>query len=375
MELMLQKCNQDGMRARQMIDRENRQSHSDTVEESMMKVQQTDAKVKKAEKFNSQLNSELEQLKTKLNSLMKSKSNKEGLGEFSQFFHDDLDVSMISGVNRTIADISAIGSPFDISPAGQDPHNEYNFKIHLIEHDLQAAQSDNNNLVQSVLKLKQELREKRSVHDDVAMKILGQKIDELKRTVKVSDEKFHKADEEVSDLKEKIASLNDIMLNRSIAGQMGDEKHLKEEILSLEKSNFEALEKIKKIRDRNRAKEVYINSETKKKEDQELKESFLNEETSQKILDLKSKIRIAEEQLARYDSSEKSSNNILEGDASPDSLATLQETNHRLIGEIMRLNGVIKEHKKQASFIKHSIDVSGIKFNEESFNNTFLSKF
>ena len=208
---LAQKTEDDRLARQQQTHRQ--QTDASRFEDTKIKTMQTDAKLKRAEELNRKLAQELRDLKDRAESLSKKKKTEkkanEFLEDFSKIFDDD--VSLIGG-SRTGHMFA--GPAGDFFGGSSDPVQEYEFKINLLENDLQSVQSENNTLVKSLLQLKQQVREKKAAHDEVSTKLLLQKSSELKREIADADAVQAKLEAKVEELRKKIQQNSDFTQQR-----------------------------------------------------------------------------------------------------------------------------------------------------------------
>lgn len=65
---------------------------------------------------------------------------------------------------------------------------EYDFKVNIMEQELHSLQTENSNLVQNILRLKHEARDKKSQCDETSKKLLVQDCSSLKRDIQEADD-------------------------------------------------------------------------------------------------------------------------------------------------------------------------------------------
>lgn len=337
---------------------------------------QSDVKLKRAEEANQQLADELGDLKKKYEALepgspiKKKKMTMDLLDDLSRVFDDD----------RTFVGGNIIGAGVDLFSSDIDPTEEYDFKVKLMEQDLQAIQNENNALVQTMLKLRQEFREKKNMHDEVSVKLINQEMAELRRDIKAADEKYLRLKEEIA---EHHAQLDKMSTNsrRHIPFESVDS--LKLTIDQLEQSNKVAIIQLCDLKDQNKHKQQHVDIERSKRAkdkalllEQKEKDSLLVGDLRNKILDLTNEIRMMEAAKLKKDRDQSLLMKSETPKYSKDHLMSLRQTNERLMGEIIRLNGIIKEQKAaEMSRMNQSLSISAINFNEQSFDQSFLSKF
>lgn len=295
------------------------------------------------------------------------------LKDLDQLFDDEKTFVGGNALNMTAAGNELFG-------ADADPAQEFEFKIKLMEHDLQAVQMENNSLVQTVMKLRQELKEKNSVHDEFAVKIINQEISELKREIGTTEDKFTRLTDDVNDLKYK---LEKVMTSSKVFMTMEDPQSVKLTVDQLEQSNKVAIIELCDLKERNKLKQKQIEVERTKQQNERVsalekaeKESLLVGELRKKIMTLTTQLKLLEDMKNKR---ELESSVVIKSSGSKfskDHLKNLRQTNERLMGEIIRLNGIIREQKAaDKSRMEQSLSISAINFNEQSFDQTFLSKF
>lgn len=370
--------NEEGKVAKNLLEEQRQRNHA-LHEESKTKMLQTDVKLKRAEETNQQLAKELEELKTKYENLepgsplKKRRQTMDLLNDLDKVFDDDRTFVGGNHLNMT-----AVGT--DLFGSQTDPVQEYEFKIKVMEHDLQSIQSENNALVQTVLKLRQEYREQKSMHDEVAMKLINQDIGELKREITTTDDKFVRLNQEVTEMKYKLEKMSST--SQKIVPDENIE-NLKITVDQLEQSNKVAIIELCDIKEKNKQKQQFLDIEKMKrfKEransiEQMEKDSLIVGELRNKILSLTTTVKELESKKAKEDSDQSL---LMKNEGSKftkDHLKNLRQTNERLMSEILRLNGIIKEQKAaEVSRMQQSLSISAIQFNEQSFDQSFVSKF
>ncbi len=338
---------------------------------------QTDAKLKRAEELNRKLAQELRDLKDRAESLSKKKKTEkkanEFLEDFSKIFDDD--VSLIGG-SRTGHMFA--GPAGDFFGGSSDPVQEYEFKINLLENDLQSVQSENNTLVKSLLQLKQQVREKKAAHDEVSTKLLLQKSSELKREIADADAVQAKLEAKVEELRKKIQQNSDFTQQRH--SEEGFEA-IQRDIQLLEKSNSKVMAELRDLTDKNKSKKKYID-QTKLQKVADRAAAFSKLEQENVLFnELRSRHLQLASELRDLESGKKDQSSIIEegSTVSREHIAHLRETNERLMNEIIRLNGMLKEQKLQINLNKtkmgDSLSLSQIKPADQSFDKSFISKF
>ena len=115
-----------------------------------------------------------------------------------------------------------------------------------------------------------------------------------------------------------------------------------------------------------REKQSKINERIQMLDNMERENTLINE-LRQKILTVSTKLRDQNGEQANQADSQMSKEHLL----------VLRQTNERLMNEIIRLNGVIKQQKLTPAMSEtmKNMSVSEIKFNEQSFDQSFMSKF
>lgn len=358
---------------------EQRAKNSMYLDESKHRAMQTDVKLKKAEETNQQLAKELEELKAKYESLdasspvKKKKQAMDLINDLDRVFEEDR--TFIGGQNMNM---TAFGH--DLFGSDADPTQEYEFKIKVMEHDLQSIQSENNSLVQAVLKLRQEYREKKNMHDEVSMKLINQEMTEIKREINNADERFNRLTQEINEVKQRLEKMG---TSSSRAIPIESAESLKLTIEQLEQSNKVAIIELCDLKDRNRSKQQQVEIEKAKRAserqavlEQMEKESLMVGELRNRILELNTTVKQLESRISKERNDTSVISKAEGAKLSKDHLKSLRQTNERLMGEIIRLNGIIKEQKAaEQSRMNQSLSISAINFNEQSFDQTFLSKF
>lgn len=369
---------EDSKAAKHMLE-EQRAKNSMYLDESKHRAMQTDVKLKKAEETNQQLAKELEELKAKYESLdasspvKKKKQAMDLINDLDRVFEEDR--TFIGGQNMNM---TAFGH--DLFGSDADPTQEYEFKIKVMEHDLQSIQSENNSLVQAVLKLRQEYREKKNMHDEVSMKLINQEMTELKREINNADERFNRLTQEINEVKQRLEKMG---TSSSRALPIESAESLKLTIEQLEQSNKVAIIELCDLKDRNRSKQQQVEIEKAKRAserqavlEQMEKESLMVGELRNRILELNTTVKQLESRISKERNDTSVISKAEGAKLSKDHLKSLRQTNERLMGEIIRLNGIIKEQKAaEQSRMNQSLSISAINFNEQSFDQTFLSKF
>ena len=180
----LNKLNEEGKRTRQQL--EERETALHKLNNSRNHDMQGDLKLKNAELQNKQLGDELRALNTRLQAALqlnvKGSKGYEGmdlLNDLSRIF--DADRSMIMPVKLA-------GAGFDFQMDEGDIVKEYDFKVNIMEQELQSLQTDNSNLVQNILRLKHEARDKRNFSDELSKKLLVQQSACLKKDIQEADD-------------------------------------------------------------------------------------------------------------------------------------------------------------------------------------------
>ena len=374
----LKQIGEDG-KAAQQIMQEQKMRQSALHEESKLKMWQSDVKLKRAEETNLILAKEFQELKKKFETLdpgsplRKKGQTMDLLNDLSKIFDDD----------RTFVGARDMFIGADFLTLENDPIEEYQFKIKLMEHDLQSIQSENNSSVQTVLRLRQELREKKNMHDEVAIKLLNQELAELKRDIKTSDVKIEKTNQEMLETKVKLEKIN-ITNKKNIPVESAES--LKIAIDQLEQSNKVAIIELCDLKDKNRHKQQQVEIEKTKRVNERMntleqmeKDSIVVGELRNRIMELNSGLKQREAKKLNDQSNLSSIEKSPGPKISKDQLNNLRVTNERMMGEIIRLNGVIKEQKaSETSRMQQSFSMSAIQFNDQndqSFDKTFMSKF
>lgn len=338
---------------------------------------QTDAKLKKAEDLNKRLAQELQELKAKADELSKKKKSEkkanEFLEDFSKLFDDE---ASVLGASKGVHMFAAAGG--DFFGGGSDPVQEYEFKINLLENDLQSVQSENNTLVKTVLQLKQQIREKKAAHDEISTKLVVQKSTELRRDISDADAIQTKLEAQVEELRKKIQQNTDFTKHRH--SEEGFEA-IRKEIEVLEKSNSKVMNELKDLTEKNKGKKKYIEQVKLQKVGEKAAAFSKLEQENSLFNDLRVKHQLLCGELRDLESGKKDQSSIIEEGAtvSREHIANLRETNERLMNEIIRLNGVLKEQKQAINLNRtkmgESLSISQIKFADQSFDKSFLSKF
>jgi hypothetical protein len=363
-----------------MLEEQRIRNHA-LHEESKSKMLQTDVKLKRAEEMNQNLAIELDELKAKFESLepgspvKKRRQTMDLLNDLDRMFDDDK--TFVGGGGNNL-NMTAFGN--DLFGSEADPVQEYEFKVKVMEHDLQSMQNENNALVQTVLKLRQEFRERKSMHDEVAVKIINQEISEFKREILSSDEKFVRLNEEVNDLKYKLEKMTSSS-QRTIP--IENLENLKNTVDQLEQSNKVAIIELCDLKDKNRKNQQLVDIERNKRAndkaasiEQMEKESLVVGELRNKILVLNNSIKELEAKKSKDEMDQSMSIKHNGNKYTKEHLKNLRQTNERLMSEILRLNGIIKEQKAAGlSRMQQSLSMSAIQFNEQSFDQSFISKF
>lgn len=369
---------QESQAAKHLLEEQRQRNHA-LHEESRHKMLQTDVKLKRAEEANQQLAAELRELKERYEALepgspaKKRRQTIDLLKDLDQILDDDR--TFVGGHNLNM---TAAGA--DLFGAETDPAQEYEFKIKLMEHDLQAVQSENNALVQTVLRLRQEYREKKNENDETAVRRITQEIGDLKREVAEADSQFDRLNEEIGQLKFKLDKMATAS-QRSIV--LHDADNLKRAVDQLEQSNKVAIVELYDLKERNKLRQQEVEADRARRAGERQaavermeKDSVLVGELRMKILELTNEVKLLEGKKAKAEQQATLPSEGSGSKFSKEHLKTLRQTNERLMGEIIRLNGVIKEQKAaDLSRMKQSLSISAIHFNEQSFDQTFASKF
>lgn len=296
----------------------------------------------------------------------------EFLEDFSKLFDDD--VSLIGGSKAGHMLAGAGGDFF----GGGDPVQEFEFKINLLENDLQSVQSENNTLVKSVLQLKQQVREKKAAHDEVSTKLVVQKSSELRREIADADAAQTKLEAQVEELRKKVQQNIDFTKHRH--SEEGFEA-MQRDIQLLEKSNSKVVGELKDLTEKNKAKKKYIEQVRQQRLSERAAAFSKLEQENALCNELRARHLQLCGELRDLESGKKDQSTLIEEGAtvSREHVANLRETNERLMNEIIRLNGVLKEQKLQLahdrSKLGDSLSVSQIKLADQSLDKSFLSKF
>lgn len=364
---------EEGKAAQHNLEEQQRMRMSMALNDTKNRDLQVDKRLKFAEENNRKLGEELKALKEKLEKLDPTVASKEQKGrdfldDLSKIFDDDR--SFIKG---------GMFEAGNLLCSDGDMNGEYEFKINLMEHDLQSCQAENNNLVQTVLKLKQEFKEKKNLHDEISVKIINQEIAQHKRDIKEADDKIESLKEEIDALRSKIASSSSSAKNLPLENV----RDMKRIIEQLEQSNKVALMELWEVKERNRKKKAEIDSEKSKRQsektkiiDQTEKDSMLLGELRNKMMSLSAKLSYLEQKKMKDKANESSMIQEAGSTLNKQHLLELRESNERLMSEVMRLKAVIKEQKKsEQNRLEQSMSISAIHFNEQSFNQSFMSNF
>lgn len=338
------------------------------MDDSKAKFMPTDSKLKRVEETNKQLSEELEQLKNKLAGLERSTGGKavkptDFMDDLSRVFDDDKSFLKPGAVIE------------DLWMSDIDADAEYDFRINLMEHDLQSIQAENNTLVQTVMRLKQEQRDRRSMHDEVSVKLIMQDMNELKRDIQTIDDRKAKIVTEIEQLRSKMSS-GTINMNSTGTESVRD---LKSTIDQLDQSNKVAFIQLYDLKDKNRAKRKAVNEERDSREMARRQaaqsvesENLLVGQLRNKVMSLTVKLKEVELQKARQMTDDKTGGEEI----TKENLMELRQNNERLMTEMLRLNAVIREQKAaEKSRLDQSLSMSAIQFNEQSFDKSFMSNF
>lgn len=338
-------------------------------EDSRIKTQQIDGKLKKANEQNERLEKELGELKQKVEKLGGG-LGKKGLKEID--FMEDL--SRVFDDDRSIV----YGRNMDFG-SGADPVLEYDFKINLLENDLQSLQSENNSLVQGVLGMKQAIREKKAAHDEISTKMLVQKSAELKRELNDADLRIVRLESEIEEIRKRIHQNSSLVKNRQ--SEEGY-KEILTAIQRLEKSNQKVQSDLKELTEKNNAKKKQMDLLKKEKIAEKASEFSKAEQENREYNELRMKHAVLCNDLKAKEAREvvsRDQSSIMEAGstASKEHLQSLKKTNERLLSEIMRLNGVLKQIKKEtAGRMNESLSISHIQYvADQSMDQSFMSKF
>jgi phage host-nuclease inhibitor protein Gam len=343
---------------------------SNFMDDSKSKFMPTDSKLKRVEESNRHLSDELSQLKNKLENIEKSTGTKASkatdfMADISRVFNDD----------KSFIKSGEVGNDLWLSDIDVDA--EYDFRVKLMEHDLQSIQAENNTLVQTVMRLKQEHRDRRSMHDEVSVKLINQDMNELKRDIQVVDDRKAKIEKEIEALRTKLMTGNAADKSAS----MDSVRDLRSAIDQLDQTNKVAYIELYDLKDKNRSKRKIINDERYKREgDMQKASDFVTNETMQvsqlrnKVMSLTVKLKDLETQKTKQMTEAKSP--VADVDFTRESLGDLRRNNERLMTEMLRLNAVIREQKaSEKSRMDQSLSMSAIQFNDQSFNQSFMSNF
>ena len=151
------------------------------------------------------------------------------------------------------------------------------------------------------------------------------------------------------------------------------------------KSIIEQIENSNKVLETEISLKKTANTEKQKTIDRE-KQSKINERIQMldnmerdNILmnDLRQKIVAASIKLRDLNNEQDNGGKQTDSQMSKEHLMVLRQTNERLMNEIIRLNGVIKQQKATPTMSEtmKNMSVSEIKFNEQSFDQSFMSRF
>lgn len=344
-------------------------------DESQNRWVQSDVKLKRAEEQNKQLGAELEAIKEKVKSLEgrddKKKMANDLLGDLSRIFDDEK--SFVGG-NGPLNNFG-----LDMMPAEGDLAMEYEFKIGILTQELQAAQAENNTLVQTVLGLKQEYREKKSQHDEVSTKLVVQECNELRRELREAEETRQKVEVEIAEIRARFAKHSEAIRNRT--HNPSNEAEVRAAIDQLEKGYRALATQLNELKASNLKKQNFLEDEKRKRNSMRASSFIKMEEQNNLVIQLRAKKEVLQTKLRDLKSLSLNQSNISQRDTAaimPEHVVALRQTNDRLLNEILRLNKVIEEQKTQQaerSRMRESFSQSQIQFNDQSMNQSFLSKF
>lgn len=383
MGVVIQKLADDNHR----VQHQFRTTAAQRNDDSKIKAEQSDYKLKKAEETNKQLVEEYTQLKNTVERLEKEKRIGKGSmlpGDFAADLDRMLDSDASFAIGRPSYNSNTkfgmigggTGGTGTMEMFGTDTNQvqEFEFKLHLLEHDLQSVQSENNTLVQTILGLKQELRYKKSSTDLVAIKQTMQENIDVKRDIKETDDKCNKLEQEVDVLRVKVTSTADILKSPSANREY---ELLKLTIDHQQTVYQQRFLEVKDLKEKLEFKQKYTEEE-KRRQMADRTQSVLSMEKENTVY-----IKLREEMvslMAKYKELngksiiQEQSTVIEQGSTlSKDHLQTLRKTNERLMNEILRLNGVIKEQKvaDQSRMMKQSLSISQINYGEQSVDQSF----
>jgi DNA repair exonuclease SbcCD ATPase subunit len=310
----------------------------------LTKSQISELRLKGAEETNKQLNEELELLKAKVEakkSALKAGQN-QGIAEFVK----DLDRLLDEEGG------SFIGAPVGLYGQGlmtinfdseYDKMREYDFKITILESDYQSLQTENNTLVQTVLKLKQDLRCMRSNFDDITLTLANQDINELTREIQRQDDLSKKLELEILELSKKKQQSAPLTLSNQKSAD-DEVAELRLHIFQGEQNNNRLLLEIRQLREKILNLQKTTQEERSKGQSSRAqvsmdtgKEAILTSQMMNRLIELNNKYK------ELYDK-EKSARNKPNPDIalSKESLAGLKKNNERLMEEVYRLNEEVR---------------------------------
>lgn len=329
-------------------------------EEAKARADQLDVRFKRAELINGMLNAELAGLKARADILKSEKKSKSSgddlLGSLDKFIDDD---------KSFIRPGHYIGGGGGEMMGHGASEQEYEFKIMLLEQDLQGVQSENNNLIQNVLKLKQEQREKKSKTDEVSNKLLAQEASELKREIMDIDNIGNKLVQEVESAKAKLSKMS--QQNKKLSSAASDTlKDLKRNLMYADQSNQLLQMDIANSKTRLELKKGQHDIDKKKKEQEKHELHKSAEEEAKQVQALKSRLAVLTSRLSEL---QKQGQKQDEQELQKEHLVSLRDTNQRMMSEIMRLNEMIAKHKQEKGNMSmfSSLSISHI----QSLNNPY----
>ena len=346
------------------------------------KAEQSDYKLKKAEETNKKLVEEYNALKTRVEQLEKGRTPRASTTNqtdlLAQLDRLDNEASFMMGR------VSYRGNnPYMMQGAGDhfsteaDMIQEYEFKLTLMQTDLQSVQSENNTLVQTVLALKQELKNTKTAEDEFAVKKVQLDHAQVKREIKEVDDKYQSLQAEVQALNEKVSNTA-LQLKTP---QLGNEyEQLRNDIMGKENYQQKKLMEIRDLKEKIQNRQRMIDGEKQKQTMDRTQTLLQMEKENTLLIQLKERMGFLmnkyKDLLSKSAASRQNSVIEMGSTESPEHLKTLQNTNERLMNEIFRLNNQLKEERQktmdQSRVMKESLNLSKINFNEQSFDKSFL---
>lgn len=345
------------------------------------KAEKSEAKLRHAEEAGKNLLSELASLKAKVEIVRRKKLGVDDLINNLDMMFDD-EPSFMAGTIGQIQNFQGgQGNGLDFMNVDMNTSQELEFRITLLEHDLQSLQSENITLVQTHLKLKQEFRKKRSKYDDISTRLVTQEIAEVNRDIQSVDEISNKMETEIDTIKLKTpkSGMRTPLMTANLEQELAD---MQRDITARENATSATISDIMNLNQAISVLQKEVEEERRRSRESKSqqtmvteKEAILSSQLTNRLLELTSQhSELYNKQRMYLKGATASKPELI---VSKESLAALKKNNERLMSEVLRLNEVLREGNsmsQQDSSLNQDLSISRIPFSQQnqSFDSSFL---